>query len=389
MVSMTKQYGRRKEDKTNLVSFASRILTTGFHRTESELESKGNLQRLIAGMNLTYNIAPNARIGVTSTYTELSTDLQPTPRLDNRFYFRGSANNVVGVFGSYNWKNLSLFAEGARSRSGGHGLIAGGILSLSRELDISWNFRKYEREFHSLYGSMFSEASNAAGERGLYLGLSYRPTSKIAINGYWDRFSYPWMRYQTFGPSDGYEGLLRVSYDHTKRSKIYAQVRRESKMRNLRLQSPVPKLGVGLKTNYLLNSDYPVNSWLTFKTRIQFSTFHFENNITEGIAFMQDFTATMKRLTISGRVAIFDTDDYENRQYSYEKDILYNFSIPAYSGQGLRTMLLLKYKARRNLSFWVRVAQTTLHDVDYIGNGYDRIAGNKRTELKAQGRITF
>ena len=160
-------------------------------------------------------------------------------------------------------------------------------------------------------------------------------------------------------------------------------------MQNLQLTTPTRKLGTGIKTNYLLNSDYPVTSWLTFKTRVQFSTFSFENDVTEGIAFMQDFTARLNQLTISGRVAIFDTDDYENRQYSYEKDILYNFSIPAYSGQGLRTMLLLKYKASRSLSFWIRAAQTTYNNVDFIGNGYDRINGNKRTELKLQGRVTF
>jgi len=389
LISYTQEDGKLQQDTSNLTSFTSRILTTGFHRTESEIESKGNLKRLVAGLNMTYNISQQARIGVTSTFTRLNKDIQPSSRIDNQFQFRGSQNSVIGLFGSYNWRNLSLFAEAARSRNGGYGLVAGGILSLSRDLDVSWSFRKYERHFHSLYGSMFSEASNPAGEQGVYIGIDYRPVPKVRISGYWDRFYYPWLRYRVFGSSEGHEGLIRISYNYSRQAKAYLQVRREAKTRDISSTSPVKKLSSGLKTNYLFNTDYPVNSWLSFKTRVQFSTYVFDGSTTEGIAFMQDFTAELKKFTISGRVAVFDTEDYENRQYSYEKDILYNFSIPAYSGQGLRTMLLIKYKASRSLSFWFRAAQTVFDNVEVVGSGLDEIAGNRRTEVKLQGRYTF
>ena len=101
---------------------------------------------------------------------------------------------------------------------------------------------------------------------------------------------------------------------------------------------------------------------------------------------MQDIIYTTPKLSISSRMALFDTECQQNRQYAYERDVLYAFSIPGYSGQGIRNYLLFSYRMNRQIDIWARIARTTFYDRNEIGTGLETINGNKRTDVKFQIR---
>src|SRR5690606_9194032 len=84
------------------------------------------------------------------------------PTLYNQFDFSGQSNTVGSLYLNYNWKNFFLFGEPAVSQSGGKGSLIGFVSSLSRELDFSLLWRKYEKDFHSFYGSSFAESTRPA-----------------------------------------------------------------------------------------------------------------------------------------------------------------------------------------------------------------------------------
>jgi hypothetical protein len=46
---------------------------------------------------------------------------------------------------------------------------------------------------------------------------------------------------------------------------------------------------------------------------------------------------------LTGRYAIFDTEDYDNRQYVYERDVWLTYSLPAYEGRGVRNYIVAEY----------------------------------------------
>src|SRR5690606_25311259 len=105
---------------------------------------------------------------------------------------------------------------------------------------------------------------------------------------------------------------------------------------------------------------------------------------TTGMALIQDINFDLGKLRLSTRYAIFDTEDFENRQYVYEKDVLYAFSIPAYQNTGARTYALLQYKLSGKLQVWARWAQFKFLDTETIGTGNEQIEGNTRSEIKLQ-----
>lgn len=92
---------------------------------------------------------------------------------------------------------------------------------------------------------------------------------------------------------------------------------------------------------------------------------------------------------LSFRYAVFDADSYDARLYAYESDVLYAFSIPAFSEKGSRAYLLLKLKAIRNVDIWARIAHTWYDSRSTIGSGLDVIEGNSKTDLKLQLRWKF
>jgi hypothetical protein len=94
-------------------------------------------------------------------------------------------------------------------------------------------------------------------------------------------------------------------------------------------------------------------------------------------------------VSFNARLAIFKTASYNSRIYSYENDVLYSFSIPAYYGNGLRYYLTVRYAVTRNIDLWFRVAETTFFDSKTTGSGLDQIDVPHKTELKAQLRLKF
>lgn len=80
----------------------------------------------------------------------------------------------------------------------------------------------------------------------------------------------------------------------------------------------------------------------------------------------------------------FETGSYDSRIYAYESDVLYSFSIPAFSGKGYRFYLNLSFAASKRLTCWLRLAQTYYPDQSKIGSGLEEINGSRKTEVRAQ-----
>ena len=378
-----------RSDTIENEEFISSLQSSGLHRTDSEIGAKSAIQEKILGGNIAHlSNDKHLQLSATAIYTTYSTPLVVTSRYYNQFDFSDNDNLLLGVAGSYQWRNLNIFGEAGRSKSGGLGAVGGFISSLTPKLDFALSLRHYSVDFHSIYGRAFGENTINKNENGTYWGLKYKHNRKITLTAYYDKFSFPWLKSGVKSPSNGYEYLTRLHYKHSKTVSMYIQFREEEKSKSIDNElNQIDILKAGVKRNLIINTDYKSNKMLSLKTRFQMSRYDLDSKTTNGVAIIQDLTLKHRKFTLSTRYALFETDDYENRQYVYEKDVLYAFSIPAYDGLGSRNYFLLQYKHNRHFTFWARYAVTHYRDRKKISSGSEEIDGNIKSALKLQLRI--
>lgn len=371
--------------------FFTGIQTSGFHRTPTELANKDAVREQVYGGSAQYRSADKTlSLGVTALGTHYNATIRKAGAPYQRFEFGGTHNYNLGTNYSYTWQNVYLFGETAMSKSGGLGSINGLIANLARNVELSMLYRYYARDFHTFYGSAFGEGTRNINEQGFYTGIKIKPLPKWEITAYYDRFKFPWLRYLVDAPSHGDEYLVRLYFRPNRQSSLYAQLRHESKGRNLSGNTTaMDYVAQAARRNYLLYFETSPTRTLHLKSRVQFGTYAQESPQQTGYFISQDVNFTFSKLRLSTRYALFDTDSYDTRQYAYERDVLYAFSIPAFSGRGTRFYTLLQLRPLRDLDVWLKYGLTHYRDQQSIGSGLETIEGPRRSDVKVQVRYKF
>ncbi|WP_161890231.1 ComEA family DNA-binding protein [Pontibacter russatus] len=371
--------------------FFSGIQTTGFHRTPTELANKHRVREQVYGTTASYQSRDRTlNLGLTALGTHYSSPIQKAGAPYQRFEFGGTNNYNLGTHYSYTWQNVYLFGETAMSKSGGIGSVNGLVANLSNHIELAMLYRYYARNFHSFYGSAFSEGTRNMNEQGLYTGIKIRPYAKWEVTAYYDRFRFPWLRYLVDAPSYGHEYMVRLYFKPNRESGLYAQMRYESKGRNVAENAtPMDYVAQTDRRNYLIHFETAATKIITLKSRVQFSTYSHESPRTKGYLIAQDVNFSFDRVRLSTRYALFDTDSYDTRQYVYERDVLSAFSIPAFSGKGSRFYALLQFRPHRKLDIWLKYGVTHYRNQNSVGSGLDTIEGPARSDVKAQVRYRF
>ena len=381
--------------------FTSGLLYTGFHRTASELANRHRLAETVGGGNATYTSRNgNLAIGGTGVFTHYGTAILKRPEPYNRFEFTGKENLALSLNYSYVYRNFLLFGETARSTGGGLGTVNGLLASLGSSVDAALLVRHYDPTFHTLYGNAFSENTRNINETGVYIGLKVRPVAKWEISAYYDQFRFPWLRYRASAPTDGHDALLRLAYSPTKTSLLYVQLRQRLKPRdlstadlaNVSFGRALPLPGEQLRQSILVYYNTAPSTALELRTRLQAMRLRDDTGLAwrSGFALAQDVGYQLNRyLKLTARYAIFDADDSDTRQYVYEQDVLLAVSVPALYGQGTRVYGIAEIRLNRNITLWLRYAETRYRHQDIVGSGLESIQGALRGEVKAQLRVKF
>lgn len=377
-------------------TIATSLLTSGLHRTPSELDDHASLLETNLGGHLLYHNRHQLQLGLTVLHTMFDKTYRKRDLPYNQFEFTGKQNFVVGLHGGYVWHNLNLFAEVARSagsqtNSGGMGGVAGVLASLTRRLDLSVVLRHYDRNFHSFYGNGFSEGSRTINESGAYTGIKYSVYRRLTVGGFLDVYRFPWLKYLVDKPSRGFDYILQSTYTPNRQTTFYAVYHEEHKQKNRPGSKTSPKEVVGTtRRSIALNAEYSPWHSVTLRSRAQVGGFAYRGQAAStGFALVQDITVERGRLSLSGRLALFGTDNYDSRQYVYERDVLYAFSFPAYFNRGIRHYVLAQYTLNRHLDIWVRWARTDLTNQETVGTDLDQINAPHKSEVKVQARWRF
>ena len=87
------------------------------------------------------------------------------------------------------------------------------------------------------------------------------------------------------------------------------------------------------------------------------------------------------------RYALFQTDSYDTRIYSYESNAQNVFSIPAYYDKGSKFYVLIRTTFLRHFDLWIRYGKTVYINQNEIGSGNESILGNLKSDFTFQLRL--
>lgn len=379
------------QDTVNFFNEFTSFQTSGLHRSTNELEDKSSIQNLTFGSSLKYK-QKHWNIGLNALFNHFNSALNVREELYNRFYFNGKQLLNVSTNYSFVKKNINFFGETALSDNLALGTINGVLVGLDKTLQFSALYRNFARDFHTLYANPVAESTGARNEQGMYFGFVFNPSFKWRLETFFDLWKNPWLKFQVDAPATGSEYYGRLTYTIKRKLEFYIQYRRKFKAQNVGNELNLAQLGATRREQFRLNLQYQINKDIEWQSRIETSRVLTTNQqLTNGILMYQDLIWRSKLVPfqVSARYAIFNTDSYDARIYAFENNLMYNFSIPAYTGKGQRFYVNIRYVGIKNLLIEARIAQTYLANVNTIGNGDTAVAGNKKTEVGVQCRVRF
>ncbi|MFN3940311.1 MAG: hypothetical protein ACK4IY_06970, partial [Chitinophagales bacterium] len=373
----------------------SSINYTGLHRTENELADKDAIDETIAGADITY-YNPLFTLGVSGNYTRLSAPLNKDISPYEIYDFNNDKLINAGVHYSALIRNILFFGETAISDNKKVGALNGLIIPLDSRVDITVLHRYYDKAYQTLYANAFSENSTPQNEQGVYTGIEIRPKKSIKFAGYMDTYKHPWLEYDADAPSSGTDFMGQITYQPSKIFQTYFRIKKEVWQANAspEIQGDIPHdiLTDIAKTNIRWHMEYKVQQTIVLRSRVEFTMYneHFAEP-QKGYIMYQDvnYKPLNTRFAFYTRIAVFNTDSYDTRLYTYESELLYAYSITNFSGRGTRKYFLLQYSPTRWLDLWFKIAETVYSDREEIGSGNDLIDGNKKTEAKLQMRLKW
>ena len=369
---------------TNNSDIFTSFVRTGMHRTINELEDRKNISEFIYGGNLQWN-KKRFKIGASFIQYHFGTDLKKEIKPYQKFDFQGSKNANASIDYQANYHNFYFFGETAVSLNGGFAILNGTLISLAAL------HRHYTRDYRAYYSTGFAEKAGTSNEKGLYIGTEIHPFRKFTITAYYDIYKFLWLRFNADAPSDGFDFFSSISYNINRYIKAGIRYKHENKQVNgADDYTSIRPLVISKKQEFRFNISYRVSKTILLKNRLGISQYKKEDRSTEtGFLLYQDINYSPQSfpMVVNFRFGLFDTD-YNARIYSYENDILYGYSIPAYVGKGFRTYFNIRYTVVENfIDIWIRYSQFGYVDKENIGTQLTEINGNNKSEVKLQMRI--
>lgn len=366
----------------------SSLQTTGLHRTRNEIEDKNSTRLLTLGGRFLKTIKKGS-IAFNALFNQFDKAINPRKERYNEYYFRGKTLLNISTDYKYTFENIHAFGETAMSDNGGWATLNGFLIGLNKRLSLAILQRFFSLKYQALNAQPFSESSRVNDEMGLYTGLNYNFNKKWAISAYVDFWKHQGWRFRVDAPSSGHEFLLKSSFKHHN-TEGYVQFRTKMKQEN----ATRPDTGVvnKIKNQYRLHFQHKVSSHWILRNRLEFSQY-FDAQRTNGVMLYQDviYNMVLKKhpLSITSRLAVFNTHNFDTAIYAYENDVLYSFTITPYYYKGVRAYINIFYEPIKNATFELRCAHTYLSNRDIIGSGLDEIEGNQRTDFKMQFQYQF
>lgn len=336
---------------------ARTILTTGYHRTETEISKKHNMHAVKTGGTLRYT-GHGLHVGLNALYVHLNRPLQPnTKQLYNLYKPQGSSfMNMSADYGFAN-RRWALNGETAVDGHGHLATINSVSLTMNNGLTLMALQRYYQYRYESLDAQSYSDGGSVQNESGVYVGATWQLSTKWQIAAYADWAYFPWVRFRQPAGTRTADYLLQGTYTSGswKLSGRYRLKATQQEHRSRLTAEYTPTHGLAVRTQ--LDGDY-------CKTGEELG-----GMLSESLAY------TYKWLRLNAGAGYYHTDGYNSRLYVYENGPLYTYAMQQLYGDGIRYWLMLRAKAGQSVLLTAKLG---------VNNNFERAA---KTDMTLQLRL--
>ena len=247
-----------------------------------------------------------------------------------------STQAVMGVNARWNHGKVDIWGELATSQGNqwGIGGIAGIRYTPISDINLLAIYRYYSPYFDNIYANALCSWTRMRDEHGGYLGLEYNRLKNWQLLAFCDVWK------------SGFETMAQADFIPQKDYRMHTRFRVKRKDE---------------KDTYSLrwNMVYEFGQW-KMKTQADGNLVHTNNALTYGWSLLQDVEYRFSEVPIvlQLRAQAFDAQEWNNRVYIYENDVLYAYAIPFVYGLGGRFWLNARYKINDIFSLYLRVSET-------------------------------
>jgi hypothetical protein len=341
---------------------------SGLHNKNSLLQKKDTYTENNYGINLSFS-SDNIRIGLLWSVTGLSLPVFAGSGKPGDLYdFTGDFNCLYTAYYKSQIRKILLTGELSVRPDQSFALIQGVSLRPSDRLTINMLYRNYARGFFSFHGRGPGISSSTSNETGIMGNFTFEAAKNLFISAGCDIHNFPWLRYRSSSPSYGKKQEIRLKYSPRRNISIEASYNTRSTMSDKEAEAGIPWQEKTLSNTFKTTIKYSPHPQLKFSTRIDYKTL--SPGSGRGTLLLQDISYAFASLPLNlwFRHCIFGTDDWGSRIYTWENDLLYNFSIPALSGKGSRSYIMAGWEIRDFADFRIKYAATlfsgTAHSSD-------------------------
>ena len=322
---------------------ARTIITTGYHRTETELAKKNNLHALKTGGTIKYN-GGRVHLALNALYAHLDRRLSPSKtQLYNYFKPEGADFVNASVDYGYRGRRFTLNGETAIDGNGHIATINTISLTTNSGLNLMALQRFYSYQYSSLDAQSYSDCGRVQNESGVYIGLSWQLSPKWQLAAYADYAYHPWALYRKTSSSYSLDNLMQCSFT-SNHWKLMARYRLKAYEKEHRTR---------------ITAEYTTEN---FSARTQFDGGYCAENEERGAMLSENLAYTYHWFRMNAGVGYFNTDSYNSRVYLYESGPLYTYSMQQLYGEGMRYWLMLRANLGKHFMLTAKVGVTNCFD---------------------------
>lgn len=360
------------------------LLTSGYHRTESEMRRKHNASQTIGGGNIRYSYKA-FKIGLTGVYTSYSKPLIPTlTQKYKEIYPQGNHFWNASIDYSYTHHRFAVSGETAIGDGGGIATINSLSYLPVSNLTLLVLQRYYSYKYHAPSAQSFCSGGKVQNESGVYVGADWRINRHWQLSAYSDYAYFPWPKYQIGDASHAWDNFLQVKYT-SKHTAVLARYRLVMRQKD---NAKKTALADDITHRGRLVFTYDDQRCWQLKTQADITLNDYKER-SFGYMLSQNAEWRHKWLKVMGTVGYFHTKDYNSRVYLYERGPLYTYSFPSFYGKGIRLAIVGQAHISRNLMVLMKMATTDYFDRDHISSGLQQIDRSSMTDLELQVQWKF